>query len=52
MENANFALMNYEFKTKTKYMNNYILYMESLNFLETLKFALRNKVKFFYCYEL
>ncbi len=37
-----------EFERKTDIMNRYILYMESMDFLEMLNFSLRKKIKYFY----
>ena len=37
-----------EFELKTDRMNRYILYMESMDFLEMLNFSLRKKIKYFY----
>ena len=37
-----------EFELKTYRMNRYILYMESMDFLEMLNFSLKNKIKYFY----
>ena len=37
-----------EFELKTERMNRYILYMESMEFLEMLNFSLKKKIKYFY----
>ena len=37
-----------EFELKTDRMNRYILYMESMDFLEMLNFSLKKKIKYFY----
>jgi hypothetical protein len=41
-----------EFELKTYRMNRYILYMESMDFLEMLNFSLKNKIKYFYKYRI
>lgn len=52
MKSASFALVLNEFETKTRYKENYILYMMSMEFLEMINYVKKNQVKFFYCYEL
>ncbi len=37
-----------EFELKTERMKRYILYMESMEFLEMLNFSLKKKIKYFY----
>jgi hypothetical protein len=37
-----------EFERKTEIMNRYILYMESMEFLDMLNYCLKSKIKYFY----